>query len=117
MAEIFLMEDSAPLRRILTEVLRSADHNVTAMEDGLGSQDRDFLDRADLLVTDIEMPRIGGIAVIASVRMSHPNLPIIVVSGKAESEIQQSGYDEYLHKPVDPDHFIDVINRHLARAA
>jgi DNA-binding NtrC family response regulator len=55
MAEIFLMEDSPALRRIYIAELREAGHNVTALENGSESHDGNFFDRADILVTDLEM--------------------------------------------------------------
>ena len=48
------------MRRVLTEELRAAGHNVTGLEDGVESRDSEFFDRADLLINDIEMPRVGG---------------------------------------------------------
>lgn len=100
MAEIFLMEDSAPLRRILTEGLRTVGHNVTALEDGSDSTDNGFMERADLVITDLDMPNVDGRSVVENIRMSHPSLPVIVITGLGQEATLGVRCDEIILKPV-----------------
>jgi len=100
MSEIFIMEDSAPLRRVLTFELRRAGHNVTALGDGADSNLSGLVDAADVLVTDIEMPNVDGREVIKNVRHSHPKLPIIVITGRSKDETQRIDCDVILRKPL-----------------
>ena len=81
MAEIFLMEDSPALRRVLVQQIRDAGYNATAFEDGVQSGDENMLAHADLLITDLSMPRVDGMAVIENVMRLCPDLPIIVITG------------------------------------
>jgi len=116
MAEIFLMEDSAPLRRVLTEELRDAGHNVTALEDGLESRDVEFLDRADILVTDIDMPNVNGYEVVKNVRASHPSLPVLVITGLPFEAFKDISCDQVISKPIRCALLVDTIEAHLTRS-
>ena len=100
MAEIFLMEDSASLRRILTEGLRTVGHNVTALADGSDSIDSGFMERADLVITDLDMPNVDGRSVVENIRMSQPSLPVIVITGLGQEAALGVHCDETILKPV-----------------
>lgn len=116
MAEIFLMEDSAPLRRIITEDLRSAGYNVTALEDGTASEDTAFLNRADLLITDVQMPNVDGIEVVNNVRASHPRLPIIVIAGNFARAKAKLDVENIISKPFYVSDLIRTIEDSLRRS-
>ena len=113
MAEIFLMEDDHGLRRILTEYLRGAGHNVTSFEDGTASADTDILAGADVLITDLSMPRTDGYEAVLLAQAQRPALPIIVISG---SENTPSGMVifGFLRKPFPEDQLLGMVNRALA---
>lgn len=100
MAEVFLMEDSNMLRRVLVEELRGAGHNVTSFPDGSDSDDAPLLANADILVTDLCMPNVGGIDVINNVRSAYPDLPIIVITGRSPETLTGLPVDRVIHKPV-----------------
>ncbi len=109
MSEVFIMEDSAPLRRVLTFELRRAGHNVTALGDGTDSTLSGLLDAAHVLVTDIEMPKVDGREVVKNVRRSHPDLPIIVMTGLSEEEVRDIDCDAILTKPLDESILVETI--------
>jgi len=75
--------------------------------------DRSF----DLLITDLRMPAMGGLELIREVKISHPYLPVIVItaygsSESAEEAIAAGAYD-YITKPFRKDHILITINRAL----
>lgn len=113
MAEIFLMEDNASLRRILSMQLRDSGYNVTSFENGLASDDVDLLASADVLLTDLQMPKINGEQVIANVRSRFPNLPIIIISGEEQARLDEIDSFAKLRKPFDESQLISVIERAL----
>ena len=116
MAEVFLMEDSYALRRILVRHLREAGHNVTAFEDGDSSRDRDLVMQADVLVTDLDMPRIDGATAIRNVRRLRPSLPILVITGvdAREAEIPPL-VNAVLTKPFSEEDLVRVVQELLDR--
>jgi DNA-binding NtrC family response regulator len=72
---------------------------------------------ADLLVTDLRMPAMGGIELIKKVKEYYPNLPIIVItaygsSQSAEESIAAGAYD-YISKPFRKEQILITINRAL----
>lgn len=116
MAEIFLMEDSASLRRILIRQIRDAGHNVAAFENGQESDNAGLMGMADVLVTDLSMPDVDGAAVIRNVSRLHPELPIIVITGEnAESVADIQAVDCVLKKPFTEEQLIGAIEAALRK--
>lgn len=74
--------------------------------------------RPDIVITDIEMPHIGGLELCAKIRTIDKNLPIVVVTAFSESELMQKckelNVHSYLLKPVDFDE-LDAIIAKLAK--
>ncbi|RMF12757.1 MAG: response regulator [Alphaproteobacteria bacterium] len=84
MARILVAEDEAAVRAFVTRALESAGHQVVAVADGGAAVERlmavggkDF----DLLLTDIVMPVMDGIALALKARSLYPDLPILMMSG------------------------------------
>lgn len=71
----------------------------------------------DVVVTDIEMPGVDGLALMASLREIRPGLPVVVMTAHVSVEYAVSALrgqaDEFLTKPVDPDQLLSVV-LHLA---
>ena len=117
MIELILIEDFAPLRRVLTQALRDAEFNVTDFEDGTVSSDADVMQHADLLITDIEMPSVGGRAVLNNIRQSSPNLRTIVISGLPDDKLEGIEACALLRKPFEPEELVSTVKRLLAEQA
>ncbi len=114
MAEIFLMEDSPALRRVLIRQIREAGHNVVAFEDGQESYDAELMNMADVLITDLSMPKADGSVVIRNVLNLRPELPIIVITGEVvEKFTEVDKVDCVLRKPFQEDALIGAIEMAL----
>ncbi len=109
MPEIFLMEDSRPLRRVLTAQLRDAGFNVTSFGDGVASSDSELIANADVLITDIAMPIVGGEKAIENVQRRFPDLPIIVITGNFLSEFDDLDVFGKLQKPFHNYELIELV--------
>ena len=75
----------------------------------------------DLIVTDIQMPRMDGIEMIKRIRESHPGkrIPIIVMSAYGQRRITDalaSGADAIVEKPIDLDSFLATVRSKLPAA-
>lgn len=81
---ILVAEDEDLVAMALAEVLEAEGFRVTVTHNGQKAIDTDVLDPADLLVTDMRMPIIGGKALIETLRAKRPNLPVIVMTGYSE---------------------------------
>ena len=90
---VLIVDDSPTVRAMERELFNSAGFEVTTAMDGMDAwgllRERDF----DLVVTDIDMPRLDGIGLIRSIRQEirHKRTPIIVMSYRASSEERQRG--------------------------
>jgi CheY-like chemotaxis protein len=85
MAAILLLEDNDIFREVLTEALTRAGHAVRADTDGRRVNELLHEHPADLLITDLSMPNRDGVETILALRRSHPQLPIIAMSGDTSS--------------------------------
>jgi CheY-like chemotaxis protein len=81
---ILVADDEDLVAMALSEVLEAEGFRVTMTHNGQEAIDADALDPADLLVTDMRMPVLGGRALIETLRERRPNLPIIVMAGYSE---------------------------------
>ena len=118
---VLVIDDSADVGLYLQAVLEGrGDCQVVALTDpseGLPTA-RSF--DPDVVVTDIEMPGVDGLALMASLREDRPWLPVVVMTGHVSVEYAVSALrgqaDEFLTKPVDPQHLLSVVLR-LGEAA
>lgn len=81
---ILVAEDEDLVAMALAEVLEAEGFRVTVTHNGQDAIHADALDPADLLVTDMRMPILGGKVVIETLRDKRPDLPIIVMTGFSE---------------------------------
>ena len=110
---ILLAEDDAGLLTSLSFLLRNEGHRVTTAADGLEALDRigelrEEGDPVDLLITDIQMPRMNGMRLIQGVSaLEGDGFPIIVISGHGDKdmvvELMRLGCDDFLDKPFEPE--------------
>jgi len=108
---VMVVEDEEFMRRLATNVLRELGVTTTIiMADG--QEALDFLKygdvRTDLILCDLQMPRMSGLQFLTEVRKGHancePDIPVIVLTGHAEEETVRAavkvGIDGYLVKPL-----------------
>jgi CheY-like chemotaxis protein len=81
MPAVLLLEDNAPYRALLTEILTLAGFAVHAAPDGRRVAEILAEKRIDLVITDVVMPERDGIETMTALRYSHPRLPVIAISG------------------------------------
>jgi hypothetical protein len=82
-AHVLLVEDEMLLAQVFQAALEDEGHRVTAAGDGVAALSADALDPAEVLVTDLRMPRMGGRELVAHLRERRPDLPVVVLSGYA----------------------------------
>jgi class 3 adenylate cyclase len=102
---ILVVEDQDPIRDLLCELLRAQGHEVTAARDGLEGLELVGSGPFDLVVTDIEMPRLNGFELLKQIKNDPRllDLPVVVISGHAEldgvANCIRLGAEDYLPKP------------------
>lgn len=86
MARILIAEDDEPVRGFVRRALELDGHQVVAEEDGAAALDRLVADNGafDLLLSDIRMPLMDGIALALAAGRDFPDLPILLMTGYAD---------------------------------
>lgn len=120
MAKILLAEDVAAVREFVRRGLESAGHQVTACRDGGEALEMARQDEFDLLLADIVMPVMDGIALALKLSASRPNLPVVLMTGYAAERQRAHNLDalitEVLSKPFTLDQLLKAVGRALKAA-
>ncbi len=116
---ILVAEDDPGMRGLLERILAQAGYAVTTAEDGQAALQTFRRERPALLVTDLKMPRLDGMALLRRVLAEAPGTPAVVLTafGTVEGAVEamRLGAFDYLSKPLpDPEHLRDVVARALA---
>jgi two-component system cell cycle response regulator CpdR len=109
MARILIAEDEEPLRTLIKRALGEEGHVVVATADGSEALDRLQSESMsfDLLLADIKMPVMDGIALALAVARDFPKLPILLMTGYADQRERVSGLEALI---------CDVISKPFALA-
>ena len=117
MARILVVEDVAAVREFVRRALTNEGHDVDVAEDGLKGlailADAEF----DLLLTDIVMPGLDGIALALKVAKEYPRVRILMMTGYAAERQRAHNLDALIHrvipKPFSLQQICDVVNEVL----
>jgi signal transduction histidine kinase/ActR/RegA family two-component response regulator len=119
---ILVVDDEASIRRVLQFILEKFGYRVLAASDG-GAGLRLFLAHQDsvrLVLTDLAMPGVGGLALAKTLRSFQPTLPIVALTGldpeATRAEIAGTGIDAVIAKPVATEHLLAQVHRLLPTA-
>jgi DNA-binding NtrC family response regulator len=101
--QILLVDDEAIALTNLTHVLQREGYEVTACRDGEAALAALKRAEFDLVLTDLKMPGVDGMEVLREVRTSHPDVPVIMITGYATLnsavEAMKAGAYHYIAKP------------------
>lgn len=104
MARVLIAEDDVSVREFVARALRVDGHTVMLVDDGLRAlkvlEEKVF----DLVIADIIMPQVNGIALAMRIAEEHPDLPVLLMSGYA-SERERAGLLEAPRRAVLPKPF------------
>ncbi|HYO54919.1 sigma-54 dependent transcriptional regulator [Archangium sp.] len=105
MAKILVIDDEANLRKVLAAILRRDGFDVSVAADGEQGLAEFNKNGADIVVTDLVMPRAGGMEVLRSVNAANPDVPVIIITahGTVDSAVEaiKAGAFDYITKPFD----------------
>ncbi|MFO0670888.1 MAG: response regulator [Polyangiaceae bacterium] len=116
---VLVCDDEAGVRFALGESLRARGHAV--VEVAGGAEALAAIDDVDVVVTDLAMPGMDGLALLGEIRSRDPSLPVIVVtargSERAAVDAMKRGAYDYLAKPFDIDELAFTVARALESSA
>ena len=121
MKTILTVDESPSIRQMLAYVLSSNGYNVIEAEDGEQGLEFAKASQADLVLTDQNMPKMDGIALIKALR-SLPNykkVPIMMLTTESSQALKQQGRDAgatgWMVKPFDPEKLLEMLKRAFAQ--
>lgn len=116
---ILIVDDEDGMRRLLGRVLSREGYETTTVASGAEALQHVARERFDLVVTDIKMPEMDGLELLAELKEYEPSLPIIVMTayGTVENAVQalRSGAYDYLAKPFETDEIKLTVAKALER--
>ena len=116
---ILYVEDNEEARITTLELLETVFLDIDTAVDGLEAFDMFNTNKYDLVLTDINMPRLNGIELITKIREVNISIPILILSGHSDTdyflESIKLGVDGYLLKPLEIDQFLAVSLKVLKR--
>jgi CheY-like chemotaxis protein len=121
MARILVADDDRAVAEFVSRALTHAGHTITLVEDGLAAlhvlETND--DPFDLLLTDIVMPQMDGIALALKVARDYPTLRVLLMSGYAAERQRAHNLDviiqRVISKPFTLQELIKVVDEVLAK--
>jgi two-component system, cell cycle response regulator CpdR len=100
MARILIAEDEEGLRGFVRRALADVGHDVTVAADGAEALDLLGRGKFDLLLADIKMPIMDGIALALAAARDYPDLVILLMTGYADQRERAHGLDALIHDVI-----------------
>ena len=113
MAKVLVIDDEANLRKVLAALLRRDGYDVTIAEDGEMGLAEFQKNGADAVITDLVMPKVGGMEVLKAINGADPEVPVIIITahGTVDSAVEaiKLGAFDYVTKPFDQSELSNVL--------
>ena len=120
MNRILLVEDDERLKQLYQSVLERAGFLIFAVTNGVEALKQLESTQVDMIITDIMMPAMDGYELLATLRNSRIETPVLIITAKADFEDKKKGFqlgtDDYMTKPVDVNEMVLRVEALLRRA-
>lgn len=121
MTRILIADDEPRIAAFITKGLTAAGHTTSTVADGIRALDYGSSGEFDLLILDIGMPRMDGLAVLAALRTMRCTVPVIVLTARDSLEdtlaALDGGADDYMTKPFRFEELLSRIRLRLRQAS
>ena len=112
---VWIVDDDQSVRWVLEKALKHAEMETRSFERAEHLLDALDDDKPDVLITDVRMPGMSGIALLERLQDTSPELPIIVITAHSDLESAVAAYKggafEYLPKPFDIDEAVELVHK------
>ncbi len=119
MKKILIVEDNPMNMELILDLLEFYGHNVTEAEDGIKALERLAEERFDIILLDMQLPKMDGLEVLERIKMNPSTacIPVIAVTAHAmkgsEEHFIEMGCVDYISKPIDINKFRKLIDKYL----
>lgn len=117
MKTVLTIDDSRTMREMLLMALVEAGYRVIQAVDGIDGLETLSAEGADVIITDINMPRLDGFGVIEGVRAdpNHRATPVLVLTTESDAvkkqRAREAGATGWIVKPFDPAKLVEAVRR------
>lgn len=115
MAKILAVDDSETMQQLVRQVLTMGNHQVEIAGDGEDGLNKFRSSIYQLVITDINMPRMNGINLIKEIREKDKSVPILALTTESEHALRQQGADAgangWIVKPFRPAQLLDIVKQ------
>ena len=117
--KIWIIDDDDSIRWVLQKALETAGLDVTSFSSADGVLDKLTHDEPNAIISDIRMPGMDGLDLLAQLSHSWSHIPVIIMTAHTDLDSAVSAYQggafEYLTKPFDIDDAVEIANKACAR--
>ena len=114
-----MVDDEPAIRDLISEVLKIADYDFATIGDGVEALNMIRKEKFDLIILDVNLPKLDGFAVLEKVRENAPTQPIIMISARTEKDDVTHGLrlgaDDYIRKPFSVEELLLRVENRLRR--
>ena len=114
--KILIVDDDFAVRNVLKDILSSDGYIVVTVENGSQAYEQFRLYTFDIVLLDINMPKMNGVETVKAIRERNPHVPIIIISGYNDadtiSEAIEGGADDFIRKPCTPEILLEKCARY-----
>ncbi len=118
---VWVIDDDQSIRWVLEKAFQKSKFNVSCFADAESALSAMTSAQPDVLITDIRMPGMGGMALLDILGEDQPELPVIIMTAHSDLDSAVSAYHggafEYLPKPFDVQEAVDLVIRASRRVA
>ncbi len=114
---VLIVDDDPALLQALPQALRLRMGGVTVetADSAAAALERIAVQDYDAIVTDIKMPGMDGLALLAEIRTRRPDTPTLIITGHGENALVvhalRGGACDFIQKPIDRDYFVAALYR------
>ena len=118
--QVWIVDDDSSIRWVLEKAFSSANISSASFESAKNLLIALDHDQPEVIISDIRMPDIDGMALLSSISKDYPNIPVIIMTAHSDLDSAVSAYQggafEYLPKPFDMDEAVTLTKRALSHA-
>jgi len=114
-ATVWVVDDDRSIRWVLQKALEAVTIDVYIFDSALTVLEQLKKEMPDVLISDIRMPGMSGLELLSEIKMTRPELPVIIMTAYSDLDsavsVYKGGAFEYLPKPFDIDEAVDLVQR------
>ena len=118
-SRILIVDDEESTRDLFAELLQRWGYDVDQTADGHGALKIAAETHPDVIISDLVMPKLDGLALVRALREEQPDTPVVIITGKgtidAAVEAVREGVFDFVEKPLDPTRLKVILQRALEK--